>query len=253
MPRKARILGESGIYHVMLRGINRQQIFYDEEDYCRYISLLKRYKEISHFRLHCYCLMGNHIHLLLETGNEPLSLVFRRLGASFVYWYNQKYERVGHLFQDRFKSEAVENDPYYLTVLRYILQNPVKAGICASSVAYPYSSAREYLLGAEGITDTAFAFSLAGETILREFLNQDNEDACLDITEKSHYKLTEQASMRLIEATLGNGFTYSRKQIDPAELSLRIRYLYDSGIPIRLLSRLTGIPKSLIEKVLKVQ
>ena len=102
-------------------------------------------------------------------------------------------------------------------------------------------------------SDTAFAFSLAGETILREFLNQDNEDACLDITEKGHYKLTEQASMRLIEATLGNGFTYSRKQIDPAELSLRIRYLYDSGIPIRLLSRLTGIPKSLIEKVLKVQ
>ena len=102
MPRKARIESKSGIYHIMLRGINRQQIFEDDEDFEKFLWVLKDVKQLSRFKLYGYCLMGNHIHLLLKPENEPLELIFRRIGSKYVYWYNLKYQRTGHLFQDRF-------------------------------------------------------------------------------------------------------------------------------------------------------
>ena len=113
----------------MLRGINQQDIFEDEDDYLRFLAIIRECKDISKFELYAYCLMTNHVHLLLKTGEEPLELIFKRIGSRYVYWYNLKYQRIGHLFQDRYKSEAVEDDAYFLTVLRYIMQNPMKAGM----------------------------------------------------------------------------------------------------------------------------
>lgn len=129
MPRQARKKSESGIYHIMLRGINQQQIFEDREDYEKFLEILKDCKAICEFKLFAYCLMGNHIHLLIQEGTESLEQVFKRLCGRFVYWYNVKYRRVGHLFQDRFKSEPVDSDDYFFTVQRYIHQNPIKAGL----------------------------------------------------------------------------------------------------------------------------
>ncbi|MFC4024421.1 transposase [Oceanobacillus longus] len=126
MPRKPRRKSRNGIYHVMLRGINRQTIFEDDNDRIRLLETIKRFKDISKFRIFCYCLMDNHIHLLLKETEEPVSKAIQRISASYVYWYNDKYERSGHLFQERFKSENVETITYFLTVLRYIHQNPVK-------------------------------------------------------------------------------------------------------------------------------
>ncbi|MCL2672285.1 MAG: transposase [Clostridiales bacterium] len=126
MPRTARRKSENGLYHVMLRGINQQQIFHDNEDNEKFLAVLKECKKVSEFELHAYCLMGNHVHLLLRTGKEELEQIFKRIGVRYVYWYNWKYKRTGHLFQDRYKSEPVENDEYYFTVLRYIHQNPIR-------------------------------------------------------------------------------------------------------------------------------
>ena len=144
MPRQARKKSENGIYHIMLRGINQQQIFEDEEDYAKFLDILKECKEISEYKVFAYCLMGNHIHLLVKEGTENLEQMFKRICGRFVYWYNTKYRRVGHLFQDRFKSEPVDSERYFFTVLRYIHQNPVKAGICKRVEDYIYSSYSEY-------------------------------------------------------------------------------------------------------------
>jgi putative transposase len=120
MPRVARGRSSSGIYHIMLRGINRQIIFEDEEDKTRFLETLRKYKDISKYQLYVYCLMDNHIHLLVKESGETISEAIKRISSSYVYWYNTKYERCGHLFQDRFKSEIVENTTYFFTVLRYI-------------------------------------------------------------------------------------------------------------------------------------
>ena len=128
MPRQARRKSESGIYHILLRGINRQQIFEDIEDFEKFLEVLKDCKAISDYKLFAYCLMSNHVHLLIKEEKEPIEQIMKRIATRFVYWYNIKYQRVGHLFQDRFKSEPVENDAYFMTVIRYIHQNPLKAG-----------------------------------------------------------------------------------------------------------------------------
>ena len=131
---------ESGIYHIIMRGISRQVIFHENEDYHRFLQTLKHYKEISGYQIYSHCLMSNHIHLLMKVEYEPLAKIMRRVCGKFVYWYNKKYDRAGYLFQDRFKSEPVEDVPCFLTVIRYIHQNPLKAGIVDKMEIYPWSS-----------------------------------------------------------------------------------------------------------------
>lgn len=138
MPRAARRKSSTNIYHIMIRGINQQNIFADEEDYEKFIDTLEKYNKKIEFEIYAYCLLDNHVHLLMKEGNEPLSNTMKRIGASYVYWYNWQYNRKGHLFQDRYKSEVVENDAYFLTVLRYIHQNPVKAGLTNKIESYKW-------------------------------------------------------------------------------------------------------------------
>ena len=145
MPRQPREKSESGIYHIMLRGINQQVIFEDYEDYSKFIETLETYKAVSGYKVFAYCLMSNHIHILLKVEKEDLDLIMKRIAGSYVYWYNWKYYRKGHLFQDRFKSEPVEDDEHFLTVLRYIHQNPIKVGITKTIDDYKFSSYNECL------------------------------------------------------------------------------------------------------------
>jgi len=161
MPRQTRKKSGSGIYHVLLRGINRQTIFEDEEDSDKLLKILGIYKAELNCSIYAYCFMHNHVHLLIRTGGEDLAALMRKVGAKYVYWYNRKYDRIGGLFQDRYKSEPVEDDSYFLTVLRYIHLNPVKAGICKTASDYKESSYNDYMHPWKGqVTDTVFALSL---------------------------------------------------------------------------------------------
>ena len=144
MPRYARKKSETGIYHIIIKGINRQEIFHDDEDCLRFVETLDRYKKKFKFEVYGWCLMGNHIHLLLKEGEEEIAKTMKRIGVSFVWYYNWKYKSTGHLFQDRFKSENVETDEYLMTVIRYIHQNPVKAGIVTTSSLWKWSSCKGY-------------------------------------------------------------------------------------------------------------
>ena len=130
----------------MLRGVNKQQIFLDDEDCLQFLECLYLCKQISQFELYAYCLMGNHVHLLINAKKEPIASVMKCFGSKYVYWYNSKYARVGHLFQDRFKSEPVEDEAYLTMAVAYIHQNPMKAGI-TKGLSYKYSSYDKYIKG----------------------------------------------------------------------------------------------------------
>ena len=140
MPRASRVKSESGIYHIMLRGINQQVIFEQSEDYEKFTEILNKYKAISGYKVFAYCLMSNHIHLVIKQEKESIEQILKRIAGSYVYWYNWKYYRKGHLFQDRFRSEPIEDEKYLLTVIRYIHRNPVKAEITEKLEDYTYSS-----------------------------------------------------------------------------------------------------------------
>jgi REP element-mobilizing transposase RayT len=247
MPRQARRQSESGIYHIMLRGINQQQIFEDEEDNEKFIEVLKVCKLISEYKIYAYCLMGNHLHLLLKVEKENLEQIFKRIGARYVYWYNWKYRRKGHLFQDRFKSEPVDDDPYFLAALRYIHQNPVKAGI--GRLDYKYSSYNEYINKKVGqLTDIDFVFEMIGRDQFISFNNEANEDEFLDL-EIDDFRLTD-AEAREIIFRISKCKTVAEFQgLDIEHRDKYLRKLKESGISIRQTSRLTGVSKGIVEKM----
>lgn len=185
MPRKARKRSSTGIYHIMIRGINQQTIYENNEDKDRFLETLKKYKEICGFELYSYCLMDNHVHLLVKEREESISKIMMRISSSYVYWYNVKYARCGHLFQERYKSENVEDTTYFLTVLRYIHQNPLKAGQVTSVWDSKWTSIHEYVQKAEVVNvDRGLnLFSTDRRTAIKRFsifMEEHNNDQCLD-------------------------------------------------------------------------
>ncbi|QGU00830.1 Mobile element protein [Candidatus Syntrophocurvum alkaliphilum] len=205
MPRQPRVKSESGIYHVMLRGVRKQDIFHDDEDCLRFLTTIKRYKKQSQINVYGWCLMGNHVHLLLKEGNENISTTMKRIGVSYVWFYNQKYKTVGHLFQDRYKSEQIETDEYLLTVIRYIHQNPVKAGFAKTPASWRWSSCFGYY-GKEyepvALLDDQLILGLFAhnQTVARDefkdFNEIKNDDQCLD--DKYIKKLTDEEALQEI-------------------------------------------------------
>lgn len=146
MTRLARKKSSSGIYHVMLRGNERKAVFMDEADKNRFVEIMLQKRETAANYLYAYCVMDNHVHMVVrerENGQE-LNTLMKRIGVSYATYFNKKYNRVGHVFQDRYKSEVIEDDAYLLSVIRYIHQNPVKAGL-VSGEKYKWSSYVWYL------------------------------------------------------------------------------------------------------------
>ena len=246
MPRQAREQSASGIYHIVLRGINRQNIFEDEEDREKLLQTLGHYKAISGYRLFAYCLMSNHIHLLIKIEKENLGVVIKRIAGSYVYWYNWKYRRCGHLFQDRFKSEPVNDDSYFLTVLRYIHQNPVKGGLCKSVKDYRYSSYSGYLKESE-LLDTDFCLGLISREQYVEYNNEYRDEVCLDL-EESEFRLTDDEAKSIIQKVSKCKNATEFQGLDLAKRDKYLKLCREKGISIRQLSRLTGISFNIIRK-----
>ena len=247
MPRQARRKSKSGIYHIMLRGINQQQIFEDSEDCEKFLQILKDCKAISEYKLFAYCLMGNHIHLLVQEEKEPVEQVMKRLATRFVYWYNIKYQRAGHLFQDRFKSEPVEDDAYFMTVIRYIHQNPVKAGLCKKLSDYKYSSYNDFLSNSD-LIDKDFVLGIIPFELFEDFNSQSTNDKCLEIEDKPIVRVTDEQAQRII-------YKYSKcksvAEFQNLNIKQRDRYLIkfrENGLSIRQISRLTGASFGIVRK-----
>jgi putative transposase len=142
MARPIRIEYEGGFYHVTSRGNARQDIFLGDDDFRLLLKTLADVVERYQWIVHAYCLMSNHYHLLLETPQANLSAGMRQLNGVFTQKYNRRYKRTGHLFQGRFKAFIVDRDSYILELSRYIILNPVRAGMVSSVEEWPWSSYR---------------------------------------------------------------------------------------------------------------
>jgi len=144
MPRLPRKYSETGVYHIMVRGNAKQDIFIDEQDKRKFMKTIFQKRAEDRFLLYAYCIMSNHAHLVVKESKELISKSMKRITTSYASYFNIKYRRVGHVFQDRFKSEAIKNDSYMLSAIRYVHNNPVKANI-ARLKDYPWSSYHEYM------------------------------------------------------------------------------------------------------------
>ena len=140
MPRKPRIT-IPGCYHIVNRGVNRERVLPTTEDKEKFLELLDLSRGIYQFTVHAFCLLDNHYHLLIETSRDNLSLAIRYINSRYAEYYNAKTNRVGPLWQGRYKSWFVHDEQYFWLLLRYIEMNPVKAGLVDHIGDYPYASA----------------------------------------------------------------------------------------------------------------
>jgi putative transposase len=209
-----------------------------------------KYKKICGFELYGYCLMDNHVHLLLKEAEEEISKVMMRISSSYVLWYNIKYARCGHLFQERFKSENVEDTKYFLTVLRYIHQNPLKAGLVISVWDSQWTSINEYLHRGKlvDIDRGLRLFSPDRKVAIKWFkifMEEHNNDQCLEYVVRM-----SDGEVREFLRLLGITSSSMIQKLDKEKRDVILRDLKElEGVSIRQLSRITGISKSVIGRI----
>lgn len=258
MPRRRRKKSRSGIYHVILRGANRQEFFHSDEDRVRFLDTLLKYKIRTEMQVFAWCLMDNHLHLLLKEGNEGISHVMKRIGISYAQYYNWTYRTTGHLFEDRFRSEQVEDDRYLLTVVRYIHQNPVKAGIVRSPEAFYWNSCRGYYgmnVYPTGLLDEAFVLRIfsTDETISRKEFRKFNEksasDYCLQPFGRARLGLTDEEARMKIVQVLGVVSIPQLKSLPRTERDVFLRRVKKiEGVSQRQAARILGVSPNLLFK-----
>ena len=155
MPKGPRIFIEGACYHITARGNNRQRIFKDNEDHEKYLTFLKKYKKRYRPSIYGYCLMPNHVHLVLGIGKKiGLVSVMRSLQRAYSSYFSRKYRFSGHLWQGRFKSKVILRDRYLIDCITYVEANPLRANMVSSIHEYTWSSYRERVFDVkQGIVD----------------------------------------------------------------------------------------------------
>ncbi len=254
MPRAARKRSSTGINHIIFRGINHQNIFLEEDDFEEYLYRLKRISSKYYLEIYAYCLMGNHVHLLIKEGIEDISVSLKRLGVGYVQWYNKKYRRSGHLFQDRFLNEPVEDDVYLLTVSRYIHMNPVKAGMVKRPEDWKWSSCRAYfyisraddILEREKILDYFCTDMDKAINRYQEYMKEENEDKCMEykVVKKSDDEVFRAVAQLMEGVPLHSLMILEKSKRD----MIIIRAKKIEGVTQRQLARVLGISPNLVFK-----
>ncbi len=258
MPRQARAIAASGVYHIMLRGNERKNIFQQDEDKQRFLGGIIEKQREKTFSVYAYCLMDNHIHMLIKINNYDLASVIKGIAVRYASFYNWKYKRVGHVFQDRFKSESIEDDRYLLAAVRYIHNNPVKAGISETPANYRWSSYSHYLrYDNPGWIETGLVLGIIGEdwiTAVNEFerfsreqdditfIDWDNEPTVRTFDEGKTYLSSYLQSKK-------PGLTISQIKEDKAlrkEIILHLRS--ETDLSQRMIAMLLEVDKGVVER-----
>lgn len=253
MSRQARKISQTGLYHIIFRGISRQNIFEEEKDYEKLKEILKQVKEEMCFELYSYCFMTNHVHLFIKERNPgEISKIMTKILSHYATWFNIKYDRSGALFSNRYKSEPVEDERYYLGLIRYIHQNPIKARIASKINDYPYSSYHSYL-EEDNFVDTY---------LLLDMLNEDREKAKTlfielnEIYESEIYEISESQRKspeyigRIIMSEIDGNEPGKIKVLDREKRNSIIRKLvFEKGISKSALERATGISRGTIVRI----
>ena len=263
MPRKQREKSGTGIYHVMMRGINHQDIFEDRGDYWKFLKLLRMqthpedkqgHQLPAHLTVYAYCLMSNHVHLLVRELAEGLVPPIKSIAISYAQYFNYKYEHSGQLFQDRFKSEPVNDMAYFLTLMRYIHQNPVAAGIAPTVSGYTWSSWCEYddsMVCAVPVCTTQHVLSRIAKNDLVELVNEPLPKALniLDFNNETEQRVTDEKAREYLTFLIGSVSPTELQHYGKEERNRIIKQLKDFGASIRQISRLTGVSFGIIRNV----
>ncbi|MDD6155936.1 MAG: transposase [Lachnospiraceae bacterium] len=252
MSRHARKKSSIQTYHVVIKGADRQLLFEESKDYLKYLDILKYYKEKFDFEIYAYCLMSNHVHLLIHHPvGTSLETIFRHINTTYAGWFNLKYDRTGFVQDGRYFSEPVETAGYLLTVVRYIHYNPTKAGLeIRPGAAYLWSSYNDYINGFSDLTDTGYILKLLGTQ--EQYIALHNivpDDDCFDI-HQARKRLPDDVAKDMIEGLCSCKSVTDFQRLSLIDRDKNILLLHEKGISIRQLNRLTGTPRGVINRII---
>ena len=226
MPRNPRNNIKGSFLHVIVQGINKSYIFDEEEDIKYFIKLMYEKNNENNIKIIAYCVMNNHAHILLETKDiEDLGKYMQVVNLMYAQYYNKKYNRVGYVFRDRYKSQEIVDDAHYYNCIKYIYDNPVKAGMCDRPEDYPYSNFKTTQKG----IDFGYQFIDTEEDIERNYKIFIKQSLIENKIEKD--KLNENAIiLKQIIEVLINKYGLSIRKVSK-ELNIsreRVKKIYNS-------------------------
>lgn len=242
----------SGIHHVMTRGTGRQIIFEDDCDRRWFLERLASYSDEDDISVLAYCLMPNHVHMLLLDSEGALSHMLHKLLSAYAHYFNNRHRRTGHLLEARFVSKSVETDAYLLEAVRYIHDNPEKGGICLAA-DYPWSSFSEYV-GEPKICDTSLVMDCLGSVEAFSAFSCAAGDKLYSLPDRragwSPDELLEEASSIL---TYALGVQPDEvKRLSPTRRDDAVSLLLNSGFSHRQVEKICGIGRWTISRIAAV-
>ncbi len=250
MARKPRQVSASGYYHVMLRGAGKRRLFEDDADRRVFLDCLAKAVERYGVTVLAWCLMDNHVHLILLDERGALSGAMASLETSYAKHVNEKTGSTGHVFENRFKSKAIEDEAYLLGALRYVHRNPVESGIC-DAANYPWSSYREYLgrSGGDGpVADTSIVLDILGGIGAFERLHVLEVD--LGYTFEQRQRVNDEQAHGIAVELLGTKRLRGLSAEGREERAGALRSLHDAGLSVRQIQRVTGVGRWSVERAL---
>ena len=248
MPRSSRRKTSTKVYHIIIRGINKQDIFLDNQDYRKFLKEFERVKTKYSFDIYAYALMKNHVHMIIFDKNENMSLAIQSLNISYSIFFNKKYERTGHLFENRFKSHIIEDQGYLRNVVRYIHKNPENAGL----EAYKWTSYIEYINRGYNLIQPNRVLNLFNNSI-EEFQNfhniyKKNQDYNKDYEMLG--KISDEEAIEIIKEVIKENNLVKIQTYDANEKKETLKKIISiEGINKKQISRILGISRSTIERI----
>lgn len=249
MPRSSRAVAQSGFYHITLRGNGKQILFETDTDRFRFLDTLKEALNEQGVRFVAWCLMENHVHLIVDDPNGHLSKAIQKTASSYAAYFNAKHSHSGHVFQGRFNSSPIDQESYLLQAIRYVLRNPVKAGVAAAK-NYRWSSYSEIVDDSTTkFTDNAFVESLfGGQKAFSDFIN--SSDAS-DYAPQWNKKLDDTDAPEIAKAVcknLGIHDPTEIKSLSKIKRNAALRALSRERLTNKQIERLTGVGRGPIQR-----
>lgn len=251
MPRQPRKLSSTNIYHVVVKGNNSQLLFEENHDYLKYLEILEYQKEKCDFKLFAYCLMSNHVHLLIRTNSVALDSIFRKINTAYANWFNMKYCRTGPIQDGRYYSEPVDSPEYLLSAVRYIHKNPLNAGLENQIGSnFIWTSYPSYINKPSELVDTDLILCQFAD--INDFINFhsfNNNDIFIDIN-NVRKRMPDDVATCTINKMCNIAHPDEIAKFSLLQRREAIYSIHEKGISSRQISRLTGIPLGVINRIL---
>ncbi|MCL2808291.1 MAG: transposase [Coriobacteriia bacterium] len=281
-------MSSSGIYHVMLRGINHQAIFFDDADRIAFLCRLLRFKDSCNFKVYAYSLMESHVHILFQEGPGGISDTMKRLALSYSHYFNSRYDRTGYLFQGRFSSKTIDSETQLLATVRYIHNNPVEVGesICfwtsfgelvkakaldqtlswtprRATNPNPYEltnlshgdlavvdvlEALDVMGASVKDADTEHRQQMLSKGVIHEGFTQMPPDNAPEVGFPGSYRISDREALAIILDILGTGSALDIQLLDRATRDIRLAEMKRMRLSVRQISRLTGVNANIVQR-----